>query len=76
MFFILCIFSYQPYAFSNLFAAEVTNEAISDLKVIPGGQTIGVKVKSDGILVVGHHFIPTGKNVKVSPAQASDVTIS
>ena len=30
---------------------------VPDLRVIPGGQTIGVKVKSAGILVVGHHQV-------------------
>ncbi|WP_440833424.1 SpoIVB peptidase [Paenibacillus sp. 22594] len=42
-----------------------------DLKVIPGGQTIGVKVKSAGVLVVGHHLIEVSKQSKLSPGENS-----
>lgn len=42
---------------------------VPDLKVIPGGQTIGVKVKSAGILVVGHHLITVAPGKKVSPGE-------
>lgn len=41
-----------------------------DLRVIPGGQTIGLKLKSDGVLVVGHHLIKTTEEEKQSPGQA------
>lgn len=43
-----------------------------DLRVIPGGQTIGVKLKSDGILVVGHHRISTA-NQKFSPGEQAEI---
>lgn len=42
-----------------------------DLKVIPGGQTIGVKVKSAGVLIVGHHQIEVSQQSKVSPGEIS-----
>ncbi len=45
------------------------------LKVIPGGQTIGVKIKSDGILVVGHHLVQVSADKKVSPGEQSDVRL-
>ncbi|WP_246187954.1 SpoIVB peptidase [Paenibacillus tengchongensis] len=41
------------------------------LKVIPGGQTIGVKVKSAGVLVVGHHLVEVSPEVKLSPGENS-----
>ena len=44
-----------------------------ELKVIPGGQTIGVKVKSAGILVVGHHLIEVSKQSKLSPGENSGI---
>lgn len=34
--------------------------------VIPGGQSIGIKLRSSGILVVGYHLVHQGKNA-VSP---------
>lgn len=52
-------------------AAETNGSGIDpDLRVIPGGQTIGVKVKSAGVLVVGHHYIQDG-GVKISPGEDS-----
>lgn len=44
-------------------------QVIPDLRVIPGGQTIGVKVKSAGIMVVGHHLVQTAPNKKSSPGE-------
>ncbi|WP_123040897.1 SpoIVB peptidase [Cohnella candidum] len=44
-------------------------QVVPDLKVIPGGQTIGVKVKSAGIMVVGHHLVKTGEGTKASPGE-------
>jgi stage IV sporulation protein B len=43
-------------------------QVIPDLKVIPGGQTIGVKVKAAGIMVVGHHLVHTSSG-EVSPGE-------
>ncbi|MCE7794340.1 SpoIVB peptidase [Salipaludibacillus sp. CUR1] len=45
-----------------------------ELKVIPGGQSIGVRVKTDGVLVVGHHLMDTDAG-KVSPGEASDIRV-
>ncbi|UQZ32530.1 SpoIVB peptidase [Paenibacillus sp. PK3_47] len=42
-----------------------------NLKVIPGGQTIGVKVKSAGVLVVGHHLVEVSQQSKISPGENS-----
>lgn len=44
-------------------------QVVPGLKVIPGGQTIGVKVKSAGILIVGHHLVNVDPNAKVSPGE-------
>ncbi|XID94162.1 SpoIVB peptidase [Paenibacillaceae bacterium WGS1546] len=46
-------------------------QVIPDLKVVPGGQTIGVKVKSAGIMIVGHHLVQTKDNAKLSPGEAA-----
>ncbi|XEC97666.1 SpoIVB peptidase [Paenibacillus tarimensis] len=48
---------------------------VPDLKVIPGGQTIGVKVKSAGVMVVGHHQVSIGKNSKASPGEAAGIKL-
>ncbi|KOP63917.1 serine peptidase [Bacillus sp. FJAT-18019] len=48
---------------------------VPELKVIPGGQTIGVKVKSSGILVVGHHLVRGQNGAKVSPGEAAGLKL-
>jgi stage IV sporulation protein B len=44
-------------------------QVIPDLRVIPGGQTIGVKVKAAGVMVVGHHLVQRNSNSKISPGE-------
>lgn len=44
-------------------------DVVPDLKVVPGGQTIGVKIKSAGILVVGYHLVEVDKGKKISPGE-------
>ncbi|MFC4103816.1 SpoIVB peptidase [Paenibacillus xanthanilyticus] len=48
---------------------------VPDLRVIPGGQTIGVKVKSAGIMIVGHHQVVTSKGMKVSPGETANLQL-
>lgn len=48
---------------------------VPDLHVIPGGQTIGVKVKSAGIMVVGHHLVNEDNGKKTSPGEVADVHV-
>ncbi|TFE29907.1 SpoIVB peptidase [Cohnella luojiensis] len=50
-------------------------QVIPDLRVIPGGQTIGVKVKSAGIMVVGHHLVQTKASAKVSPGEEAKLRL-
>ncbi|ALP38599.1 SpoIVB peptidase [Paenibacillus sp. IHB B 3084] len=57
-------------------AAKTTQDSvIPDLKVYPGGQTIGVKVKSSGVLVVGHHVIQESMDRKVSPGETAGIRL-
>ncbi len=48
---------------------------VPDLKVIPGGQTIGVKVKSAGILIVGHHEVKGENGEKYSPGEEAGLKL-
>jgi stage IV sporulation protein B len=48
---------------------------VPDLKVIPGGQTIGVKIKSAGIMVVGHHLITIADEQRISPGEESKIQV-
>lgn len=61
--------------FGKIPLKTVKVSVVPDLKVIPGGQTIGVKVKSAGILVVGHHLVSVGKDRKVSPGEEANIQL-
>lgn len=61
--------------FGQIPLKTVKVNVIPDLKVIPGGQTIGVKVKSAGILVVGHHQVTDDKNQKSSPGEDAGIQV-
>ncbi|HEY2493881.1 MAG TPA: SpoIVB peptidase [Paenibacillus sp.] len=50
-------------------------QVVPGLKVIPGGQTIGVKVKSAGILVVGHHLVKAQQDTRVSPGELAGIQL-
>ncbi len=42
--------------------------------VIPGGQSIGIKLRSSGVLVVGYHFIHSGRQL-FSPGERANIHI-
>ncbi|KAA6454868.1 SpoIVB peptidase [Bacillus atrophaeus] len=48
-------------------------QVLPDLKVIPGGQSIGVKLHSVGVLVVGFHQVNTEEGKK-SPGESAGIT--
>ncbi len=52
---------------------SVNFKVIKDIKVIPGGQTIGVKLKSAGVMVVGHHSITEKNGTNLSPAEKAGI---
>ncbi|HYE09300.1 MAG TPA: SpoIVB peptidase [Patescibacteria group bacterium] len=47
---------------------EVTLNVIPDIKVVPSGEAIGVKIESKGVLIVGLSSITDAKGRKCSPA--------
>lgn len=53
---------------------KVKVNVLPDIKVYPGGQSIGVKLSSVGVVVVGHHFIETDSG-KSSPGEDADVKV-
>ncbi|WP_396954563.1 SpoIVB peptidase [Neobacillus sp.] len=53
---------------------KVDVHVLKDFRVIPGGQSIGVKLNTVGVLVVGHHLINT-TNGKKSPGEMAGIKI-
>ncbi|MCM3724527.1 SpoIVB peptidase [Neobacillus cucumis] len=53
---------------------KVDVRVLKDFRVLPGGQSIGVKLNTVGVLVVGHHLINT-ENGKKSPGEIAGIKV-
>ncbi|MBS4209653.1 SpoIVB peptidase [Bacillus sp. FJAT-50079] len=53
---------------------KVDVNILKDFKVYPGGQSIGVKLNTLGVLVVGHHLVAT-KDEKLSPGEDAGIKV-
>lgn len=53
---------------------KVDVTVLKDFKVIPGGESIGVKLNTAGVLVVGHHLVNT-ENGKKSPGELAGIKV-
>lgn len=53
---------------------KVDVNVLKNFKVIPGGQSIGVKLNTVGVLVVGHHQVTTLQG-KVSPGEIAGIKV-
>jgi len=53
---------------------RVKVNVLPETKVFPGGQSIGVKLNSMGVMVVGHHFIHTEEG-RVSPGEDASIRV-
>ncbi|MFE8702537.1 SpoIVB peptidase [Cytobacillus sp. FJAT-54145] len=53
---------------------KVDVNVIKDFKVIPGGQSIGVKLNTVGVLVVGHHQVSTTEG-NLSPGEIAGIKV-
>nr|WP_245799824.1 SpoIVB peptidase [Virgibacillus proomii] len=62
------------YELAGLPIKQATAEVRDDLKVIPGGQSIGVQLQTKGVLVVGHHLV-NGKAGEASPGEKADIKV-
>ncbi|WP_404456377.1 SpoIVB peptidase [Virgibacillus necropolis] len=62
------------YSIAGIPIKKVDVSVLEDLKVIPGGQSIGVQLHTVGVLVVGHHRI-TGTSKKLSPGEEANIKV-
>ncbi len=58
----------------NFPVKKIDVKVLPDIKVIPGGQSIGVKLNTDGVLVVGHHLVDTEDGEK-SPGEIAGIEV-
>ncbi|MCR3921870.1 MAG: SpoIVB peptidase [Firmicutes bacterium] len=53
---------------------QLTVNVLPEMMLVPGGHSIGIKLHSDGVLVVGHHSVQ-GKNESTSPAKDAGIEV-
>lgn len=56
-------------------AKSVSARKVDDIQVIPGGNSIGVKLSAEGVLVVGHSEVIVDNEKKESPAKVAGIEI-
>src|SRR5699024_752427 len=63
------------YTAADVPVKKVDVEVLKDTKVIPGGQSDGVKLQTTGALVVGHHLINKDKTEEEDNNKERDVIV-
>jgi stage IV sporulation protein B len=53
---------------------QLTVNVLPETKLVPGGHSIGIKLHSDGVLVVGHHLV-RGETITASPAKDAGIEV-
>ncbi|SFG89198.1 SpoIVB peptidase [Sporolactobacillus nakayamae] len=65
---------HHSQAVLNQLSATTVNAADKDVRLIPGGQSIGVQLSTKGVLVVGYHLIATGGG-ESSPGETAGIRV-
>ncbi|MGG5255120.1 SpoIVB peptidase [Neobacillus sp. SM06] len=60
--------------FAGIPIKKVDVNVLRNFKVIPGGESIGVKLNTAGVLVVGHHLVTTDEGKK-SPGELAGIKV-
>ncbi|MBA2173652.1 SpoIVB peptidase [Halobacillus locisalis] len=63
------------YEFAGVPLKKTQIQAMKDIRLIPGGQSVGVELHTKGVLVVGHHLVTGEGDEKVSPGEEADVLV-
>ncbi|UOQ47496.1 SpoIVB peptidase [Gracilibacillus caseinilyticus] len=62
------------YTFANVPVKKVDVEVYDDFRLIPGGQSIGINLQTQGVLVVGHHLVTTEEGTS-SPGEDANIQV-
>ncbi|MGN8645430.1 SpoIVB peptidase [Gracilibacillus sp. HCP3S3_G5_1] len=62
------------YTLGQVPLKKVDVEVFDDFRIIPGGQSIGINLQTQGVLVVGHHLVTTD-NGTISPGEQANVEV-
>lgn len=62
------------YEVAGLPIKKVNLSVLKDVKVIPGGQSVGVQLHTLGVLVVGHHLVKK-EDEMISPGEEAEIEV-
>ncbi|WP_139377167.1 SpoIVB peptidase [Halobacillus hunanensis] len=48
---------------------------MKDIRLVPGGHSVGVQLQTKGVLVVGHHLVNENKEESTSPGEKADIQV-
>jgi stage IV sporulation protein B len=51
---------------------QLTVNVLPEIKLLPGGHSVGIKLHSEGVLVVGHHLV-NSSSISASPAKDAGI---
>ncbi|CDQ17885.1 SpoIVB peptidase. Serine peptidase. MEROPS family S55 [Halobacillus karajensis] len=63
------------YEFAGMPLKKADVSKMRDIRLIPGGQSVGVELHTKGVLVVGHHLVKGEGESKSSPGEEADVLV-
>ncbi|SFJ22776.1 stage IV sporulation protein B [Halobacillus dabanensis] len=63
------------YEFAGVPVKKTDVNQMRDIRLIPGGQSVGVELHTKGVLVVGHHLVTGKGEEKTSPGEDADVLV-
>jgi len=61
--------------FDRLPIKTVRVDVLPDIRLVPGGHSIGVQLKSAGVMVVGHHQFENTAYQQVSPGKKANIQV-
>ncbi|UOQ42571.1 SpoIVB peptidase [Halobacillus salinarum] len=62
------------YEFAGIPIKKTDLRKMKDIRLIPGGQSVGVELHTKGVLVVGHHLV-NRKEEQASPGEKANVQV-
>ncbi|MYL71865.1 SpoIVB peptidase [Halobacillus litoralis] len=63
------------YEFAGVPLKKTDVTQMRDIRLIPGGQSVGVELHTKGVLVVGHHLVNGETETKKSPGEEANVLV-
>ncbi|WP_256371056.1 SpoIVB peptidase [Halobacillus sp. Marseille-Q1614] len=63
------------HEYAGLPVKKTQMKPVKDLRLVPGGHSVGVELQTKGVLVVGHHLVSENNERQTSPGENADIQI-